>query len=478
MEIWFPSDTVSFGVIAGIWHSWWQIYRNLTGMFFATQVVGMKIIFIYLMSNGDPVNRVGYVHWMVRSIRLPVKVTGIIVAGSLLLLSTLSLPACSTDSSTSSSYYVDGAAKEGGDGTSWNTAFNHPQDALDVAVRGDEIWVAQGVYGPLDSTGREVVHLKPGVTLLGGFEGSEADSDQRNPSLAETVLDGLGRSYHVVIGADSAVLDGFTVTGGSATGNVPQSKNGGTYSGGGMFNSGVAPEVRNCLFIRNTASFNGGAMFNENSDPLIVDCVFDENTATFGGAMDNRGSSPTVVNAKFQNNNASVSGGAVTTFQGAPVFINTVFSGNRSGQVGGAVLSNGSDSNFVNCSIVENKTGQHGAGVSTWEGQVNLTNCILWNDLSGDGIEISTEGGAVKVLYSIVQGGYEGTGNLDEYPEFDQVGWWAQDGSWVNGDYHLKGVSPAVDSGTDSNAPDFDVEYNSRPQALAHDMGAFERLIQ
>lgn len=388
------------------------------------------------------------------------------------------LGACANDSQISPApqiHHVRATAMEGGDGISWATAFTHPQDALDIALDGDQVWVAQGIYGPLHPAGSEVVRLKSGVAVLGGFVGTESEAGQRDFGSAITVLDGQESSYHVVTGADRAVIDGFTVTGGNAVGNMPQSSNGGTFSGGGMFNHGVAPEIRNCLFVRNTASYNGGAIFNENSDPLIVDCVFEENTANFGGAMDNRNSSPTVVNTKFQNNTATVSGGAVANFGGSPVFINAVFSGNRSAQVGGAVLSNTSNGIFTNCSFIGNRAGQIGGGIGTWEGNVSLTNSILWDNRSMDGISVSNVGGIVKVIYSIVQGGYAGTGNLNEYPEFKQNGHWDVDGFWVEGDYHMNNASPAVDSGTDSSAPDFDADYNPRPQALAHDMGAYER---
>jgi len=381
----------------------------------------------------------------------------------------------SQSSPISQIHYVRAAAVAGGNGNSWDSAFGHPQDALDVALYGDQVWVAKGVYGPLHSDGREVISLVNGVTVMGGFAGAEAEARQRDHSEHITVLDGQGVSYHVVTGADEAVLDGFTVTGGYAVGNMPQSNNGGTFSGGGMFNSGVAPEIRNCLFVRNTAAFNGGAIFNEDSDILIVDCVFEENTAYFGGAMDNRDSSPTVVNTKFRNNTATVSGGAVSNFGGSPVFINAVFSGNRSEQVGGAVLSNKSNDIFMNSSFVGNRAGQYGGGIGTWEGSVNLTNCILWDNRAMGGNGVSNVWGVVKVLYSIIEGGYAGTGNLDENPGFKRNGQWDVAGSWVEGDYHMNSASPAVDSGTDSGAPDFDADYNPRPQALAHDMGAYER---
>ena len=421
-------------------------------------------------------------HERVRWLDFPVQVTrqlkGSWLIGAVLVLLALVLGACSTESGSSRVYHVDGAAVSAGDGMSWETAFDHPQDALDVARDGDQVWVAQGVYGPLGSAGGEVVRLKAGVTLLGGFVGTESEPDSRDSGASVTVLDGQGSSYHVVTGADRAVIDGFTVTGGSAVGNMPQSSNGGTFSGGGMFNSGVAPEIRNCLFIGNAASFNGGAIFNEDSDPLIVDCVFEGNTANFGGAMDNRDSSPTVVNTKFQNNVAIVSGGAATNFGGSPVFINAVFSGNRATQVGGAVLSNTSNGIFTNSSFIGNSAGPSGGGIGTWKGNVNLTNSILWDNRSDDGIGVSNVGGVVKVLYSIVQGGYAGTGNLDEDPGFKQNGYWDVDGFWVEGDYHMSSVSPAVDSGTDSSAPNFDADNNPRPQALAHDIGAYERIGQ
>jgi len=138
-------------------------------------------------------------------------------------------------------------------------------------------------------------------------------------------------------------------------------------------------------------------------------------------------------------------------------------------------LSNTSDDTFTNCSFIGNRAGQEGAGVGTWKSNVNLTNCILWDNRSGDGFDVSNAGGAVKISYSIVKGGYAGTGNLDTVPGFINEGSWGSDGLWIEGDYKLAPSSPAVDRGTTVGAPDFDADYNPRPQALAHDLGAYER---
>jgi len=155
--------------------------------------------------------------------------------------------------------YVDDDANGVNDGFSWADAFNYLQDALAASQSGDEIRVAQGVYKPDQGAGitpgdREATfQLIDGVTIKGGYAGAGSpDPNARDFEIYETILTGdlksndaevstaddlLGEptrtdnSYHVVTGtgADStAILDGFTITGGNAPGS--------NYKGGGMLN--------------------------------------------------------------------------------------------------------------------------------------------------------------------------------------------------------------------------------------------------
>ena len=47
-------------------------------------------------------------------------------------------------------YYVTETGSGNNNGLSWNNAFIGLQAALDVAVSGDEIWVAGGIYKPTE----------------------------------------------------------------------------------------------------------------------------------------------------------------------------------------------------------------------------------------------------------------------------------------------------------------------------------------
>jgi hypothetical protein len=135
--------------------------------------------------------------------------------------------------------YVDGDASFGGNGQNWATSYRYLQDALAVAVSGDEIKVAEGIYKPDRGGGNTpgnryaTFQLKNGVVITGGYAGfGEPQPDAWDIDVYETLLSGdlLGNdgpdfanngenSYHVVTGSGTnvtAVLDGLTITGGNA----------------------------------------------------------------------------------------------------------------------------------------------------------------------------------------------------------------------------------------------------------------------
>jgi len=117
-----------------------------------------------------------------------------------------------------------------------------------------------------------------------------------------------------------------------------------------------------------------------------------------------------------------------------------------------------------------------------------VINCILW-DNSDSQIE-----GTASVIYSNIEGGWPGVGNIDVDPCFVAVGYWDPNGTpadvnddyFVEGDYHLKSqagrwdpvskqwvkdkvTSPCIDAG-DPRSP---IGYEPFPNGGRVNMGAY-----
>ncbi|MDX2133536.1 MAG: choice-of-anchor Q domain-containing protein [Saprospiraceae bacterium] len=352
--------------------------------------------------------------------------------------------------------YVNQNATGANNGTSWEDAFTHLQDALAVACPGANIWVAAGTYRPDQGSGytpgirTHAFVLKNDVALYGGFPNTGNPGwAERDWTANETILSGdIGNpgnsdnSFHVLFndqnGLDNtAVLDGFTISGGNADGNFPHN------SGGGMFNSGGAPTVANCVFLNNTANASGGGMFNNIANPTVTNCHFSGNSADLGGAMYIIGSAPKTTNCRFTGNSANT-GGGIYNEQTGHFITNCSFSGN-SATAGGGIYN----------SIFSNGT--------------NITNCILW----GNGTEIvNANNSTPTVSYSIIQGGYSpcancpnGDGNAD--PLFVSAV-----------DLRLQAGSPALNAGNNGAIPtgvSTDITgFIPRIQDGIVDLGAYE----
>ncbi|MBX2893172.1 MAG: right-handed parallel beta-helix repeat-containing protein [Saprospiraceae bacterium] len=352
--------------------------------------------------------------------------------------------------------YVNLNATGANDGSSWANAYTDLQSAISDPRPGlYQIWVAQGTYKPTTDNDRsKSFSLRSNWGIYGGFNGTETALAQRDWKLNETVLSGdIGvqgdksdNSYHVVYTyADpmttnnlaNAVLDGFTITGGNA--------NGGSGNGGGIFMGTstmypqVNPQIRNCTIIDNSASNIGGGICTQNSVyASIENCIFQANTASSGGAF-RSGSNVTLINCLFSGNTATYGGG----------------------------IHNDNQVTVKNCSFSGN-SGNFGGAISQGGGSFTLTNCILW----GNNTEIYLWFGPAPVVsYSIVQGGYAGTGNLNANPLFVNQ---PPIGLGTSGDLHLTAGSPAIDAGTATGAPATDLDGNPRPFGAGYEMGAYE----
>ena len=304
----------------------------------------------------------------------------------------------------SADLYVDDDAPDGGDGRSWSTAFNDLQDALALAAAGmavQEIWVARGVYRPDRGTGDRSTsfELVSGVAVRGGFAGlaNPFNPDVRNignPSVLSGDLTGgdmevtdlshmqfeptrSENCYHVVKSSgvdDTAVLDGFTITGGNAVVASP-------LSGGGMFNSGGSPKVQNCTFSDNYAREDGGGMFNSGGNPELQNCTFSDNYADDGGGMFNSGGSPKIHACTFSGNRCGGGGGGIKSIYCRSILTNCIFNGNEA-TIGGGMYNSDDDKSVVaHCTFLGNSA-NYGGGMANVRSSPRVTDCIFTDNLA------------------------------------------------------------------------------------------------
>ena len=328
--------------------------------------------------------------------------------------------------------YVKSDAQGDGTGTSWKNAFTDLQDAIDAAGQNFEIWVAAGTYkpdrivnsmtpipDPEDEDYARYNHfaLKSDVTMLGGFAGNETASADRDWGKNQTVLSGdldnsgdlsNGDAYHVILNVNignSAVIDGFIITGGNANSTYQSPTDVHMWHGGGMNNRNFAhPTVKNCTFKGNSASINGGGISNLNSNPMIYDSVFDSNTASRGGGIANSISSPRVSNTLF-NNNSSVEGygGAVfNSDKSRGTYSECIFENNIS-QDGGAIANNVNSNITVDkCIFRENSALKNGGAMTNAQSSPTIRNTLFeYNDAKAAGGAIENHDNSnAKIIYS------------------------------------------------------------------------------
>ena len=360
--------------------------------------------------------------------------------------------------------YVDQGQNTGLDnGSSWADAFQGTgglQAALAVAQPGDRIFVADGLYLASDTGDRAASFALPdAVEIYGGFLGGESSPDERPPiGSAPSVLSGdLGgndpmgaigdNSVHLVTTAGttaSAILDGFRITGGNASGGVGINSDRGA---GILCVSGVSPTIRNCHFIGNRCTFGGAAGYiNTNAAPSFTDTIFENGDGgSFGGAFDIAGGGAVLFERCVFRNNRAARAGALEIFSTNGVRVrNSVFVDNiATGNGGGGAIWAGSGGNprFFGCTVVGNRaTGQATGGIRSQGSTVTVAGSIVYDNEGQSGAQGSANqiSSGLNVTYSIVEGGYAGNGNLSTDPGFVDVN---------AGDLRLAPGSPAIDAG-------------------------------
>jgi hypothetical protein len=286
-------------------------------------------------------------------------------------------------------------------GKDWTSSYSYLADALRIAKKGDEIWVAEGIYKPDEGIGRtkgkriNTFYLIDGVSIYGGFLGIESvrhpqgdnnktvlsgEIDQNSSLWSETILigdqigpmtiiDGLRISY------SNANSDGYW---GDLGGMILRKSS--NLVRNVIFSHNKASGVsalsvldcnttfENCLFYKNNSGGSGVVEIWDNivkdSHPLFKNCVFDGNSAdvTGGALLVDKGASVGLYSCKFVNNISWGGGGALVSYGSSLLASRCIFNynlagnpGSISGIGGAAYIKENSRSTFLNCVFHANK---------------------------------------------------------------------------------------------------------------------------
>lgn len=378
------------------------------------------------------------------------------------------------------------------------------QDGIDAANPGDIVLAADGTYTGdgnknLDFNGKAIT-----VTSANGAESTIIDCE------------GGGRAFYFHSGeTEESVVNGFTITDGSVSGDEISDN-----CGGGIYCGEASPTITNNIITNNFAENSGGGIFcisessaviinntitdnqaNGNGGggigcwqalPMIVQNTITNNstTANGGGILCFDNSSPTISNNMISNNSANWGGGIRCYRNGpSPIITNNTISGNSA--IGGGGINCGwwnddvpigpsliitnniiygnlaGSSGGINCensalTIINNTIVNNSSGIRVSAGSSpTIFNVIVWENSKNE-IDVDKES-VINITYSDIQGGWEGEGNIDINPLFIDL---------TNGIYYLNDRSPCIGVGKSEGAPKEDIV--GRERGTPPDIGAYE----
>jgi hypothetical protein len=348
------------------------------------------------------------------------------------------------------------------------------QDAWDLAIDGDTVLVADGIY---DTGGRVVgdsalkrVAVIKAVTVQ-SLHGPQTACISSMPDTDVQTMRGVWL-------AAGARLEGFTVSGGRVDGN-----------GGGVLGVDVSSVLSNCVLSGNTVSGCGGGAYG----CALQNCLVISNSAVTGSifwygtwywsclpargggvaACSLRGCfltgntvsgenweesgggawSSTLIGCSLDGNAAMHGGGA-----SACALTNCLVVRNQDNFMGGGAES----CDLQSCIVTLNRSALAGAGIYL----SSACNSIIWGNLCTNPFDITTDDGYDSVMsVCCTTFPLPGDGNIAADPLF--VG---------DDDFHLRPDSPCINAGVNQDwmAGATDLDGNPRIRYGVSDMGAYE----
>lgn len=277
-------------------------------------------------------------------------------------------------------------------GFEWNNPTTL-DNALNHAVEGDVIHVAEGTYIPQTrlTNGRDdhekCFEIKSNISIIGGYSSDALEGSNPDPQLHKTVLSGKldnsSNAYHVIV-ITAATIRNKTVK-----------------LSGLTISDGVAPSsrrttVNNIVYLQNV----GGGIIAESGVLDLVDCTITNNSA-------NKGAGCWIENAVLNMHNTIIQNNVATIGQTGGVYLSTVtfnfdkvfITDNTTETDAGGLYAYASNGSINNSCFSNNQAKGNAAGIQL----TNSSTIYLYNS--------SVNGNTATGLSSVVGGIYNSTGS-------------------------------------------------------------------
>jgi len=310
------------------------------------------------------------------------------------------------------------------------------QAGIDAVSFGDTVLVSPGTYlENINFRGKNIVVASHYLLNEDPVYIESTIIDGSNPSDPDTASCVL-----IVSGEDTtAVLEGFTLTGGKGTKWTDEHGHGVYFEGGGILITLSSPTIKNNHIVRNEAirhqsgieSAGGGGIRCGDGSPRILFNVIESNTGMYGGGIVMNYASGIIKHNVIVENRVYKVVKRVPSFGGGGIWV-------YGSQAGTIIENNTIIGNSSEGAEIGNPVAGRGGGILAWETKVNIHNNIIWNNSQMLDKQIESYLANATITFNNIQDGWSGEGNIQKDPVFCDP---------TNGDYHLAENSPCIGMG-------------------------------